>query len=41
MFEDAETELGLIETAVVSIGTLGLIVYVAVRAFHWAKGALA
>jgi len=40
MFADAITELGTVETAVIAVGVAGLIVYVAVRAFHWAKGAL-
>lgn len=40
MFADAITELGTIETAVIAIGVAGLLVFVGVRAFHWAKGAL-
>ena len=40
MFVDTITELGVIGTAVAAVGGAGLLVFVGVRAFHWAKGAL-
>lgn len=40
MFAASITELGTTLTDVIAIGVAGLSVYVAARAFSWAKGAL-